>query len=316
MPEDLKNASNESSNELIQLRFDSSGKEVQDMNAAELSDVLSGLVEFTGQIAKAGQFGKGPAPEVRVRPTKEGSYIIEATLQWFVDNPEGGIGTAIASGGGLVKTLEFAYKRLRGVEYKDFEHLGNGNVKVTWPNDKVDEVPLAVWKQLRNMKRPTRRALRKIMAPLSDDIDILEVRRSDTSSSTESILDSDPRVTFEREDYRKVAPDDDVEELPSTVFTAEAQIISPDFRPYEKWLIKTIDGTRRALMEDDEFQREFNRGMEIHEDDLFEITISEEVGIKNSRRKIDWTITNVRRKKRRKREGGVDNAKQSPRSNP
>src|SRR5699024_1998026 len=146
----------------------------------------------------------------------------------------------------------------------------------------------------------------KLMAPLSDDSDILEVRQADPSESTDDLLDSDPQVTFEREDYRKVAPREDVEELEPEILTLEAKIVSPDFRPYEKWRIQTKESTRQAIMADDEFQKRFNNGMEIHEDDIFEVTIREDAEIKNGRRNTEWTIINIRIKSRSNRGGGED----------
>lgn len=47
-------------NGVVQLRFADMDDSVMDLNAAEAAEVLQGMVEFTGQLARAGALGDGP----------------------------------------------------------------------------------------------------------------------------------------------------------------------------------------------------------------------------------------------------------------
>lgn len=297
---------------LVQLRFSDEAGRVHDLNAAEMAETLQGLVEFTSQMAKAGLFGDGPPPELRVRPPQEGSFILEAVLQWAGENPEGTVGYALAAGGALAQGINMGLKRLRGEEPKDFELLDNGDVKVIWPNDRVNQVPAKVWDQLQATKKPTRKALRKLMAPLSDDADSLEVRDGTVDETTDDILRSEPEVVASRSDYRTavVEPDDTSENV--STFEAEAQLTSIDFRPGEKWRIKTLDGTRQAMMEDEEFLRQVDKGMALHKNDIFDVTIREVSTNKNGRTTRDWSLIKVNRKRRGEDDGNVGSSPAEP----
>lgn len=126
MSEAVDGRAEEATDGLVQLRFADEAGQIQDLNAAELAEVLQGLVEFTGQMARAGLFGDGPPPEVRVRPPQEGSFIVEALITWAVANPEAALGMAMTAGGALTKALEFAIRKMRGVQVADFDYLDNG----------------------------------------------------------------------------------------------------------------------------------------------------------------------------------------------
>ncbi|NWL32996.1 hypothetical protein [Paenarthrobacter nitroguajacolicus] len=288
---------------LVQLRFSDEKGQIHDLNAAEMAETLQGLVEFTSQMAKAGLFGDGPSPELRVRPPQEGSFILEAVLAWAGENPEEAVGTALATGGALVQGLNMGLRRLRGAEPKDFDYLDNGDVKVVWADDKVDQVPAKVWDQLRAEKKQTRKALRKIMAPLSDDADSLEVRDGTAAETTDEILRTEPEAVASRDDYRTAVVEvDDISERTDT-FEAEAQLTSIDFRRGEKWRIKTLDGTRQAMMEDEEFLRQVDKGMALHKNDIFDVTIREVSTTKNGRTTRDWSLIKVIRKRRGEDDG-------------
>jgi hypothetical protein len=302
----------ELSDGLVQLRFSDEGGQIHDLNAAEMAETLQGLVEFTSQMAKAGLFGDGPSPELRVRPPQEGSVILEAVLQWVGENPEGAVGSAMAAGGALAQGINMGLKRLRGEEPSDFERLDNGDIKVTWPNDRVDQVPEKVWDQLRATKKPTRKALRKLMAPLSDDADSLEVRDGTANETTEDILRSEPEVVASRDDYRAAVVEvDDISENTST-FEAEMQLTSIDFRRGEKWRIKTLDGERQAMMEDEEFLLQLDRGMALHKNDIFDVTIREVSTTKNGRTSRDWSLIKVKRKRRGVDDGNGESSSGEP----
>lgn len=302
----------ELSDGLVQLRFSDDEGKIHDLNAAEMAETLQGLVEFTSQMAKAGLFGDGPPPELRVRPPQEGSVILEAVLQWAGQNPEEAVGTALAAGGALVQGLNMGFKRLRGQEPKDFDYLDNGDVKVVWADDRVDQVPAKVWDQLRVEKKQTRKALRKLLAPLSDDADSMEVREGTSADTTDEILRAEPEVVASRDDYRTAVVDvDDISENIHT-FDAEAQLTSIDFRRGEKWRIKTLDGSRQAMMEDEEFLRQVDKGMALHKNDIFDVTIREVSTTKNGRTSRDWSLIKVIRKRRGEDDGNDGSSPEEP----
>lgn len=296
---------------LVQLRFSDEAGNIHDINAAEMAEALQGLVSFTSDMAKSGLFGDGVPPEVRVRPPHEGSFIVEAVLMWAGENPEGAIGSAVTAGGALVQALNIGIKKLRGDDLTDFEYLDNGDVKLNWKAGKVDQIPSQVWDRLRVMKRPTRKSLRNIMAPLSDDVDYLEVREGAANESTAEVLESDPAMIVDRTDYRIAAAEiNEVDEEIET-FEAEATLKGIDFRPGEKWFIQTVYGSRRATMDDNEFALELDRGMALHKRDLFDVTIREVRTIKNGRTTREWSLIKVVRKRR----GGDDDNDESTSAN-
>lgn len=282
---------------LVQLHFSDVEGSLHDLNAAEVAEVLQGLVEFTSQMAKAGLFGEGFPPVVRVRPPQRGSFTLEAVLQFAQGNPE--LATAMygTAAGAVAMAIRTAARSLRGVTPSDFEHLDNGNVKVTWSNGSVEEMRPKVWKELSSQKKPTKRALRKLMAPLSDDVNSLEVRSAGTQEATEEVLKTEPEVVLERSDYRIAVTADPDPEDETEVFDVEAAMLSIDFRPGEKWRIETRQGSRRtersAKMEDDEFQQALDDGRALRKSDILQLRIREVLSVKNGRSHRDWTIVKV-----------------------
>jgi len=304
--ENLKAAiSGEITDGVVQLRFVGEDGTLHAINAAEVAEVLQGLVEFTSDMATNGLFGDGMPPEVLVRPIKEGSFVVEAIVQWASQNPEAAAGIAMSAGGAVTKAIDVGLKKLRGSKVTNFEHLGNGNVKLVWADDDVSEVPVTVWNDLNAMKRKTRRALSKLMAPLSDKADRLEVRAATVDDDTSAVMASSPETVATRSDYRKAIhePEEVIEE--AETFTVEATMQSIDFRPGEKWRVATRLGTRLATIEDQEFLRGLDAGAPLHKNDLFEVTIREVRTITNGRTSTDWSIVNARRTRRGTDDGNV-----------
>lgn len=290
---------------VVQLRFADERGDVHDLNAAELADVLQGLVEFTGQMARAGLFGDGVPPEVRVRPPQQGSVIVEAIVQWTGENPEAAAGMLFpTAGAGVVYSLKVALRKLRGSEVADFEHLENGNVKLNWSDGTVSEVQATVWKVLNEQKRSTKRALRKILAPLSDDVDRLEIRDGRPEDETRDVLTAEPELVMDRTDYRTAAHESDDEEEEISTFDVEAQLTSIDFRTGEKWRVRTARGARQATIEDDDFLRQLDEGMALHKNDLFDVTVHEVATTRNGRTTREWSLTKVTRKRQGGHDGG------------
>jgi len=293
---------------VVQLRFSNEDNTVNDINAAEFAEVLQGLVEFTSQLAKAGSFGDGMAPVVRVRPPVEGSFIVDAIVTSYGIDPVATVGTIMGVTGGIGQSINVAVKRLRGDVVTDIDYLNNGNVKLNWRDGTVSEVPEPAWKQLNAMKSSTRKALRKIMAPLSDDVAHLEVRDGALDESSDEVLQSEPEVVMSRSDYYTAAAEVDDESIETEVLEAEAQLRSIDFRPGEKWRVQTPLGNRLATIEDEDFLLRLDRGMALHKNDIFTVLINETRTTKNGRTTKEWSITQVTFKRRGDDDGYSDNA--------
>lgn len=297
---------------LVQLRFSDEAGTIHDLNAAEMAEALQGLVELNTQMAKAGLYGEGAPPEIRVRPPEKGSFIIEAVVQWAAANPEGAASISGTAGAALTWAIGTGVKIVRGDVVDDFDYLDNGNVKVKFKNGSPEEVPRKVWEELNTKKRRTRKALSKIMAPLGDDADLLEVRDGNASETTSQIMGAEPDLIVGRDDYRAAVREvDDIEELESD-FEAEAQLRAIDFRRGEKWTVKTLHGTRKAKIEDEEFLLQLDRGLALHKNDIFDVMIHEVITTKNGRNSTQWSLTKVSRKRRGADDDNQNSSSQEP----
>jgi len=299
MSDELKHARNDETDGLVQLRFADEAGNIRDINAAEMAESLLGLVQLNGQMARAGLYGEGAAPEIRVRPPEKGSFIIEAIVQAVNADPVGAVTIAGTLGGGLVQAINVGVKLMRGGKVDDWEELEGGDYKLKWKDGSTPtRVPGPVWRELEKSKRQTRKALARIMAPLGDDADTLEVRDGRASETTSEVLQTPPELVASKDDYRAAVQEvDDVSEYTS-VFDAEAQLRSIDFKAGEKWKIKTLHGTRSATMEDEEFLLQLDRGMAIHKNDIFDVRIREVQTTKNGRTSKVWSIIKATRKRR------------------
>ncbi|WP_455837038.1 DUF7946 domain-containing protein [Pseudarthrobacter siccitolerans] len=299
MSEELKQNREDLRNGLVQLRFSDEAGHIRDINAAEMAESLLGLVELSGQMARAGLYGEGVPPEIRVRPPEKGSFIIEAIVHWAAENPEGAMTMAGTAGGALTQAINVGLKVIRGGAVEDWEYLDNGDVKLKWKDGATPtQVPEPVWKELQKGKKQTRRALSRIMAPLGDDADKLEVRDGRASETTSEVLESPPEVVASKDDYRAAVQEvDEISEYVSE-FDAEAQLQSIDFTSAEKWKIRTLHGTRGATMEDEEFLRQLDHGMALHKNDIFDVTIREVQTTKNGRTSRAWSVIKAIRKRR------------------
>lgn len=283
---------------VVQLRFSNEENSVSDINAAEFAEVLQGLVEFTAQLAKAGSFGDGMAPVVRVRPPVEGSFVVDAIITSYNADPVATASTLMATAAGIGQSINVAVKRLRGDVVTDFDYLNNGNVKLNWRDGTVSEVPEQAWKELKSVKISTRRALRKIMAPLSDDLSQLEVRDGTLDESSDEVLQSEPEVVMGRSDYYTAVAEIEDESVETEEFEVEAQLGSIDFRAGEKWRVQTPLGNRLATIEDEDFLLRLDRGMALHKNDIFNVLIRETRRTKNGRTTKDWSLTQVTLRRR------------------
>jgi hypothetical protein len=279
---------NDQSKPDLQLTYHNADDTLVDLSAAELAEVLSGLVELTTDFAKAGLFGDGPPPEVRVLPTRQGSFVVQAILKWMTENPEGTFSIGGGSGAALVQAIRAATKSMRA-DVEDFEYLDNGNVKVKWQDSTVDDVPEPVWQELSKRKKRRKSALRKLMAPLGDDADSLHV-----SSPDDEAPESVASFVANREDYGIAAHEEVEESEESDIFTTEAEVRAIDFADGGPWRVKTPQhGERSATVEDEQFLRRINEGLALRKTDIFNLRIREDSVTRNDRTTRTWVVLKV-----------------------
>lgn len=286
----------------VTLRFDGdekSGADLHELRAADVAQVLQGLAGFVSDFDKAGAFhDEGPADSVMlVRPPQEGSFIIEA-IRMAGENWEG---VAAVTGLPSVATLiNLATKSMRA-EVQDFEHLENGNVKIMWQDDTVQEVSRPVWEELNKRKHRRKKQLREIMAPLGDDrVSTLDVSGA-PSSEDEATPPSDEFV-LTRADYDSVAPTDEVEESEET-FEVDAQMQAIDFGDPTRWKVRAAGQTRKATVDDADFLRRVAEGLAISSSDIFQLRIRADKIVKNGRGRTTWTVLKVENHRRRAGDG-------------
>lgn len=289
--------------DVVQFRFTgqtSDGEELRELPAALLAETLQGLVELTSDFAKAGTFGNGLPPEVRVRPAREGSFILEVVN--FISEHPAEVATSVGMPS-LSSVLWWATKSVRA-DVKDFTHLPNGNVKVVWQDDTVNEIPLAAWDELNKRKRRRKGQLRKIMAPLSD-AEVTAVQVTDLEDVPRGIVNDAPEeYVLERTDYHLARPEDEVVN-DSRFFETEAQMATVDFEG-DKWRVKTHDRTRSVTVEDAKFLTRVAEGLALHKDDIFNLKIREDSTTTNGRTRTTWTVLKVKGHRKTKKTSDGD----------
>lgn len=279
----------------VTLRFDGSpDSDLNELLAADVARVLLGLTGIVSDFDKAHVFhAEGPADsQILVRPPEEGSFIIEA-VRVAAENPE----TVMAVVGvpTVSQIIWWATKSVRA-DVEDFEHLENGNVKVTWQDGTAEEVPKSAWDELSKRKRRRKKQLREIMAPLGDRrVTKLDVSGPVSSPNTTNDADEAAPEPFvlTRTDYDSVAPVDDITEKTDT-FEVSAQMQTIDFADSTKWRVKPAGGrARKAVVADAKFLNEVAKGLAISNSDVFRLRIREDTIVKNGRTRSSWTVLKV-----------------------
>lgn len=287
---------------VVQLHFEDEAGALHDLSAAEMAEVLQGMVEFTSQMAKAGLFGEVVAPEVRVRAPKEGSVLLETLIHFTQSEPWTAAGVyasaGVAVGAKLGGAVTVAARVLRGNQVSDFDYINDGrDVKITWSDTTVDEISAEAWGELKTQKKKTKKALSKIMAPLGDDVTSLGIRSAGAGETTDDVLATEPNVVFDVADYREAVavvpdPEDEV-----SIFEIEAMLASVDFREGKGWRVEFQQGTRRTQrsveVEDRAFLRSLDQGRPLHKNDILNVKIREVVKGRNGRKTTDWAIIEV-----------------------
>ncbi|NKU55004.1 hypothetical protein GS881_15770 [Rhodococcus hoagii] len=278
----------------VTLRFDGDPKSdsaLHELRAADVAEVLRGLAGIVGDFDKAGAFhAEGPADsEVLVRPAQEGSFIIEA-IRVAGENWE--TTAAVVGIPSVASIIQWSTKSARA-DVADIDYLENGNVKITWQDNTVDEVSKAVWDELRKRKRRRKKQLREIMAPLSDErVTKLDVTGEPQGQGKAEEIQAPEPFVLGRADYDSVAPTDEVEESAET-FEVEAKMQTIDFDDPTKWRVRAAGQTRKALVEDAEFLRKVAQGLAISSSDIFRLQIRADKIVKNGRERTTWTVVKV-----------------------
>lgn len=297
---------------VVQLRFGDEEGTLHDLSAAEVAEVLQGMVAFTSQMAKAGLFGDVMAPQLRVRPPREGSVVLETLVHFTQGETWVAAGSIVGAGVGLVHAVNVAARKLRKTQVSDFEHLDDDRVKIKWDDGTVDELPATAWAELNAEKKKTKQALSKIMSPLGDDVTRLEVRGAGTQENTEDVLATEPDAVLDRTDYREAVavvpdPEDQVD-----VFEIEATLTSVDFREGKGWRIEVQregQRTERSVeVEDRVFLRSLDAGRPLHKDDILNVKIRQVTKVRNGRNGTDWAIIEVLSQRRGGGDGGGEGA--------
>lgn len=271
--------------DILQLRFQDDEGNLTELNAAHVAEVLQGLVGLANDFAKAGAFGDGVPGDIRVRPPREGSFILEV-VNWIEAHP---VLDTVAGSPTLATIVAWCTKSLRA-EVSGVDYLDNGNVLVHWQDNTVQEVPTQAWAELNKRKRRRKKQLREILAPLSDrNVTTAEVRDGGHEGEVEA---SAPLVVLERTDYRLAAPEDEVSEA-SEIFETEAQMVTVDFDSGEKWRVRTRQRTKVARLDDEEFLSRVQQGLALHKTDIFNVRIREDRTVKNGRASSKWTVIKV-----------------------
>ncbi|MFZ4894193.1 hypothetical protein ACL9RL_07065 [Plantibacter sp. Mn2098] len=288
MPKDPTNVIVDS----LTLRFVGKGEDGSDLHelrASHVAEVLQGLVGLASDFDKAGVFNdEGPAnSEVLVRPAQEGSFLMEV-VRVVQENWE--LAAAVGTGLGvpsLAQVIWWSTKSARA-EVQNFDHLANGNVKVTWQDNSAEEIPVEAWDELQKRDRRRKKQLRQIMAPLSDSrVTSLDVASAPTAAEPDKEL-----FVLSRPDYDAVKPDDDIDEKSDTV-DIEAQMSAIDFDDSTRWRVKTKSGTRAATVEDKAFLARVAGGLAIRKGDIFKLKIRIDTTIKNGQKRTTWTVLRV-----------------------
>lgn len=262
------------------------------MPAASLVGVLEGLIGMVGEASSAGLLGDGPAPEVLVQPPEEGSFEIVAILQWVTDNPELAIwlgGGAIGMGGNVIMVIRWLIRIVRG-EVDDFDYVDDGtSVKVKWKDGTVEEIPREAWKRFQKLRRKTKRNLQKVLAPTRDR------DRELTMTSDPDGPGPQPQVELVagKDDYRAALAAEEPTDVQVNRFDVEGKLRMVDFDPDKPWRIRTIEGSRRAQVEDLEFLQKVREGLPLTENDIFQFRIREEITTSNGRHRTKWAIESV-----------------------
>ncbi|MFW0169253.1 hypothetical protein [Rothia sp. P4278] len=287
--------------EVLQLRFTGSEANDHQLSAWELAQTLEGVAGFIEEMLQVSSQGEMVNDPVKVRPLQEGSVAIEFVVNianWVAANPEGALATISTGGGISLTSIRAGMNIAKHGLAEDFEYQEhNDTYKVKWRAGFSEEVPAKAWEALQKEKKKTRKNLQKILEPIGNSAQQLEMRTADTATDSAKLMQEPAAVTYDQEDYRAVSYDYDEEVVHKRTFTAEASFTTLDFRPGKKWRVRSTQGNRLATMADDGFQKQIDEGLKIGADDLFEITVFEETTEKGGRTSIEWTIVQVRRTK-------------------
>lgn len=278
---------------LFQLRYFNEDNSLGEISAAELSDALSGVVELTSQMHKAGLFGNAVPPEVKARPAEKGSFVLTTVIEFISSDPLIVGALYSTAGSALLLVVGAGIKLLRGVCIRSQVATGYGTMAITWEDGSFDELPISAWRKLSTMPNQTKKAFRKLMAPLSDEATMLEMRDGAVDKDSQELSQQPAAATATRDDYRAATYEEEVDEPDIDRFEAEAQFVNVDFEDGERWRIRTPRGERKVSIEDQDFLRRVSRNEPISKNNIYRVWIREESAVSNGRRSTTWALESV-----------------------
>lgn len=240
---------------VLTLRYGDDESSVDTLLATDLATVLDGLRELTEVFAKSGGFDDETviAPELRVYPPKQGSFLLDVVMEYSQDylsrnsDELTNVGVTGATGTFLLyyKARIKAAKTLPTAQTKK----DDGNYTITFSDGSTLDVSPAVQKAFNAAPKKSKRALQKLLTPLSDNTDYLEV----TSPAS-----SEPPVRAEKSTYEALLPDDDDQNNAPASYTLDVTtpITLADFEQPVRWRVKIPNvGPRKAYLLDSNFKK-------------------------------------------------------------
>lgn len=309
---------------VLQLRFTREGEGVFEVNAALLAETLRGMAELSGIAAEADLYGTVVAPELKVRPPREGSFEIDFVV--FVQQHHDAIkavtevGVAVTGVGGaagiLGKFFGWATKAVRATVTKTEELSDGAMTRVTWSDGDMEDLPTPAVRKLMQQtgKAKTRTALKKITAPLGDDAKLLEARVGGAEQPAEEIEAQAPEVVLTDRDHAAFSQEPPAAPPITRTFETEGRLQALDFKRPDKWRVTTPEAPQGRTVEvlDKQFLAQIAGGEAISAEDTFRFAIRETVDPSKKRRNKTWAILSVTSSGQRSHDGNGREHRDAP----
>lgn len=240
---------------VLTLRYGDDESSMDTLLAADLATVLDGLRELTEVFAKSGGFDDETviAPELRVYPPKQGSFLLDVVMEYSQDylSRNSDELTNMGVGGASGMFLLYYQARVKAAKTLATAQTKNddGNYTITFSDGSTLDVSPTVQKAFNAAPKKSKRALRKLLTPLSDDADYLEVT-APTSP--------EPPVRAEKATYEALLPEDDEQDNEPASYTLDitTPITMADFKQPVQWRVKIPNvGFRKAYLLDTSFKK-------------------------------------------------------------
>lgn len=248
--------------EPIALRYEGPGHEGE-MSARELATVLASLTDFVQAVSH--DLGTPVAPTVKVKAFNEGSFLIDAVLEFIRQTTShpgvttAGVATAVGA------AFRFYWKNMRRVPIDVHHAPDRGIVRVKWLDGEISELSEREWRFYQNKR--AKRAMRGLVLPLRSG-----ATRMELSAGGEVVADvpAADAPLFE-------LPQEQEETVRRFEVWAEPDTVS--FDPGRKWRLSSRElGSFTATIEDPTFREAVDAGRTtIGKTDVFRLAMRQEV---------------------------------------